>query len=313
MSNIETGATGAARAEFAGVTLHLLRRYAASVPTAQRNDVDNAVWKALDRVPDAKRVAERLVQATDKLADEKKRARFGGTYAFKPASTTVPRRELEAIAGRLGTTSATTAPAAPSAAPPHTYELQFSHMICDDESNPEPLGRDEPYTVFSMITQRQADEGEPARSLRTPVYKANDGDRNPATGSQKLRLFGPSGAAAISSDVLLTATHFEHDLGDLAEIVADIGEILTTVAALAESIGLPVVAVVAGALSSIAAFVASIGADDPVGEPQALVLTQALADSKTQNSALVTLPAMKFDGGNENGIYRVFLTLRRAS
>ncbi|MFG1997583.1 hypothetical protein ACGFNU_00360 [Spirillospora sp. NPDC048911] len=316
MSNIETGAAGAsAGAEFAGVTLHLLRRYAAGVPAAQRNDVDNAVWKMLDRLPEARSVAQRLVQLTDKLGDEQKRAHFGGTYAFKPAPTAVPRQDLAAIFDRLGGTAVTDdtpAPGTPGAAP-HTYELQFSHMICDDESDPEWVGKDEPYTVFAIITQQQVDDGEPARSLRTPFYKANDGDRNPATGSEKLRLFGRSGATAISSDVLLTAAHFEHDLGDAAKIVGEIGEILTTAAALAGVLGMPVIAAAAGALASIAGFISSVGADDPVGEPQKLALTQAFADSKTQNSSLVTLPAMKFDGGDKNGVYRVFLTLRRAS
>ncbi|GAA1591960.1 hypothetical protein GCM10009678_87760 [Actinomadura kijaniata] len=296
------------RAEYAGAALLLARRYAANVPAAQRNDVDRVVWAALDKVPGARDVLERAVRRVDNLPEDRKRAMFGGTYAFKPVGTVVPPRELEQIIDRLGGTAT---PGGPTPTR-HRYELEFSHLVCDDESNPEWLGKDEPYTVFTLITQREAEEGEPARSVRTPVYKVGEGERAPASGSEDLRLFGRTGPAVLDSDVLVTAAHFEHDLGDITKIVTELGVLLTAVAAVAKAAKKDLAAIVLGALGTIAGFVATIGADDPVGEPQAMLLTEADADARTQSQAQVTLPALKFNGGDPSGTYRAFLTLRRA-
>ncbi|MBO2454224.1 hypothetical protein J4573_44555 [Actinomadura barringtoniae] len=307
MSDTEIGGAGAA--EFAGATLLLLRRYAAGVPSAQQNDLDRAVGKALDKMPGAKDGAARMVRAADKLSDADKRARFGGNYAFKPSSTQVLSADLGRIVDGFGGTATSKPPKTVT----HKYDLQFSHMICDDVSNPEWLGKDEPYTTFALITQKEADDGDPARSVVTPVYKVKEGDRAPASGSEQLRLFGRGGPAAFDSDLLLTAAHFEHDLGDKAQIASDIASVLTAAAAVATAMKKPLAAVVLGALSSIAGVIATIGADDAVGNPTSLLLNQADADSDTAKSAQVTLPALRFDGGDPNGIYRVFLTLRRAS
>lgn len=44
---------------------------------------------------------------------------------------------------------------------------------------------------------------------------------------------------------------------------------------------------------------------------QAFLLTNADADAKTESAAKVTLPALRFDGGDVNSVHRDFLTLRR--
>lgn len=230
------------------------------------------------------------------MNDERRRQLFG-SYGLKPASATVPPQELADLIERLGGVRAP----GRSTATRHRYELMFSHMICDDVSNPEFLGKDEPYTVFSIITQAQADSGEPARSVTTPVFKVKEGDRAPATGSSNTRLFGRTGPATIDSDVLITAAHFEHDAGDLAEIAKDLATILTIAAGLAKGAKKDLASTVLGALALLTGILAGIAADDPVGNPASLLLTESDADAKTATTAQVVLPALKFDGGDPNG------------
>ncbi|MEU9024981.1 hypothetical protein [Actinomadura sp. NPDC048394] len=295
--------------EYAGVLLLLLRRYAANLPDGRRNDVDRTVWAALDRVPGARASVAEMVGKADALPQDRKRALFGGTHAFQPAATAVSAPELEQVIGRLGGRTAPPAPGRPSA---HKYDLRFSHLVCDDESNPEGLGKDEPYEVISMITQAQMEAGTPARTVRTPVYKTNEGDRAPASGSEDLRLWGAGAPAVIDSDLLVTAAHLEHDLGDISKIVSDVTAVVTAAAVAAKAAKQDLVAVALGIVASLGGLVTALGADDPVGEPQQLLLSQADADAYTKDAAQVTLPALRFNGGDANGIYRSFLTLRRS-
>ncbi|MGI5327833.1 hypothetical protein [Actinomadura nitritigenes] len=298
----------AAGSEYAGVLLLLLRRYAANLPDGRRNDVDRTVWAALDRVPGSRAAITEMVAKADALPRDRKRALFGGTHAFEPTATAVSAPELEQVIGRLGGRTAPPAPK-PSA---HRYDLRFSHLVCDDESNPEGFGKDEPYEVISMITQAQMEAGTPARTVRTPVYKTNEGDRAPASGSEDLRLWGAGAPAVIDSDLLVTVAHLEHDLGDISKIVSDVTAVVTAAAVAAKAAKQDLVAVALGIVASLGGLVTALGADDPVGEPQQLLLGQADADAYTKDAAQVTLPALRFNGGDSNGVYRSFLTLRRS-
>lgn len=303
-----TKAAGAAGAEYAGAVLHLARRYAANIPAGQRNEIDKAVWAALDRLPDARGTLSRLVRRAERLDDGRKRELFGGGYAFKPFATAVASADLEAIINGLGGTDhpADTKPVK------HKYEVTFDHLVLDDVSNPEWLGKDESYVACAMITQAEANAGKEARGVHTPVYKLKEGERGPASGSQNLRLFGPAGPAPLDSDLLISLTAWEHDNEDLQGVVNDIATALTIAAGAAAALGKRLISVVLGITASIAGLVSAALADDQVGEPQSLVFTNADAETKTASSAQVTLPALRFDGGDPNGVVRVFLTLRRA-
>ncbi|MWA01804.1 hypothetical protein F8568_015780 [Actinomadura sp. LD22] len=294
--------------EYAGVLLLLLRRYAANLPDGRRNDVDRTLSAALDRIPESRAAIAGMVAKADALPQDRKRALFGGTHAFQPVATAVSAPELEQVIGRLGGRKTPPATSRPSA---HKYDLRFSHMICDDESNPESFGKDEPYEIISMITQAQMEAGTPARSVRTPVYKTNEGDRAPASGSEDLRLWGVGAPAVIDSDLLVTVVHVEHDMGNISKIVTDITAVVTAAAVAAKAAKQDLIAVALGIVASLGGLVTALAADDPVGEPQQLLLSQADADAFTKDAAQVTLPALRFNGGDSNGVYRSFLTLRR--
>jgi hypothetical protein len=302
-----TTAAGAAGAEYAWAVLHMARRYAAGIPAGQRNEVDKAVWAALDRIPDASQTVAKMVRRVDGLAETRKKELFGSTYAFQPAGTALGRTDLEAIINGLGGTErpADTKPVK------HKFELEFDHLVLVDESNPEWAGKDEPYTVFAITTQADADAGKEARAVRTPVYSLNEGERGPASGSQNLRLFGPTGPAQINSDVLMMITAMEHDNSDLQDVVGTIATALTVAAAVATAAGKKLLAAALGIASSVAGLIAAGLADDQVGNTLPFGLTNAEAEAKTASDAKVTLPALRFDGGDANGVHQVFLTLSR--
>src|SRR5215212_1428420 len=56
------GPATAGHRELAGVLTQLLRRYAADIPAGQLNDVDRAVARGLDQIPDARRIAARMAR-----------------------------------------------------------------------------------------------------------------------------------------------------------------------------------------------------------------------------------------------------------
>jgi hypothetical protein len=303
-------ASGSAEAgrEFAGLIMHLLARRANGITTT---NVDRRLEKALQHDAESRRLLQRTVERGLKLPAERRASLFSPAFARLSPATEISSDRIGDVVRRA---QVRVAPRATTATQ-HAYELRFQHLLCIDESNPEFPGSDEPYVVFGALSQAQADAGRPAHKVRTPIYeKVNDGVRRPASGSQNLRLFGPSGPAKIGDGVLLTAACFEHDLGDAAEIVELVGDVLTAVGVVATEIELDVVALIAGALGAIAGLIAAWGEDDPVGDPVAVALTQAQADAKTNSDAdhSVLLTPMVFNGGSANGTYKAFVVLRRA-
>ena len=135
----------------------------------------------------------------------------------------------------------------PPKPPPNQYELTFQKLYCVDESNPEWWGEDEPYVVFGVITEEMAESGTSAQAYATPVYEdVDDGDTRPGSGDEGLRLFGFTGPRAIASSVLVSATCFEHDLGDVSDTTDAVRAALTAVATKAAAAGGYVGWIVAG-------------------------------------------------------------------
>lgn len=285
--------------ELAGVLTRLLRRYAADVPASQLNDVDRAIARGLDQIPDARRIAARM---TRHVLDGRGRS---GVEALAPAAAqpldrAVGLDEVRAVFDRF--------PTQPVAAAVTTnrYELRFSHLVCRDETNPEFFGSDEIYVVFGWITQEMATQGQPARTVRTPIYEdIDDGDRRPGSGSQNLRVFGPQ---TMGGGVAFTATCFERDGGDLADTMKNVSVALTSAAAVAVLVG-PIVAKVVAIAAAVTDFLANILKDDQIGPSAGLAMTQADADARTGTSPSVMLPFLEHKQGD--GHYRSFLELRR--
>ena len=135
----------------------------------------------------------------------------------------------------------------PPKPPPNQYELTFQKLYCVDESDPEWWGSDEPYVVFGVITEEMAESGTSAQAYATPVYEdVDDGDTRPGSGDEGLRLFGFTGPRAIASSVLISATCFEHDLGDVSDTTDAVRAALTAVATKAAAAGGYVGWIVAG-------------------------------------------------------------------
>jgi hypothetical protein len=204
----------------------------------------------------------------------------------------------------------------PPKPPPNQYELTFAKMYCVDESNPEWWGSDEPYAVFGVITEEMAEAGTSAQAFATPVYEdVDDGDTRPSGGDQNLRIFGFTGPRPIASSVLVTATCFEHDLGNVSETTNAIRAALTAVATKAAAAGGYVGWIVAGVAVlgiGVSYLVDLIGADDQIGGSLAMSLTQADADARTASVNPHFFTPLHFDGGDGDGIYDVYLKLRRA-
>lgn len=213
----------------------------------------------------------------------------------------------------------------PQTPPPNQYELTFAKLYCVDESNPEyiwmpwPIPNinisDEPYVVFATLTEEMAESGTPARGVRTPVYEdVDDGATRPDSGDENLRIFGFTGPRAINSSVLVTVSCFENDLGNPEEVTDQVRTALTAVATKAASTGGVagwVVAGVAVAGIGVSYLIDLIGADDQIGRTLAFSLTEPSANSLTNSVNPAILDPQHFDGGDSDGIYDVYLKLRR--
>jgi hypothetical protein len=188
-------------------------------------------------------------------------------------------------------------------------------LYCVDESDPEWFGSDEPYVVFGVITEEMAEAGTAAQGFHTPVYgDVDDGDTRPDSGDENLRVFGFTGPRPIASSVLITGSCFENDLGNPEETTSAIRTALTTVATTAARAGGVAGWVVAGVAVvgiGVTYLVDLIGADDSINGTLAISLTQAQADSLTAGGPHM-FPAVHFDGGDGDGIYDVYMRLRRA-
>jgi hypothetical protein len=290
-----------AHTELAGVLTHLLRRYAADLPASQLNDVDRAVARGLDQIPDARRIAARM---TRRVLDGRGRSGvqvLAPNLAAQPLDRAVDLDEIRSVFDLFPTQPVTAAVTSN-----RSYELRFSHLVCKDETNPEFFGSDEIYVVWGWTTEEMAKQGLPARTVRTPIYEdIDDGDRRPGSGSQNLRVFGPQ---PMGAGVVFTGTCFEHDLGDAAETMKDISVALTSAAGVAVLLG-PIVAKVVAIGAAVTAFIASVGEDDQIGPTATLPMTQADADARTANSPSVMLPLLEHK--QADGHYQSFLELRR--
>jgi hypothetical protein len=184
-----------------------------------------------------------------------------------------------------------------------------------DESDPEFFGSDEPYVVFGIITEEMAEAGTAAVAVHSPVYEdVDDGDTRPSSGDQNLRLFGFTGPRAIDSSVLITASCFENDLGDVSDTTDAVRSALTTAATTAAGAGGVAGWIVAGAAAiaiGVTYLIDLFGADDQISDAIPLSLTEAQADATTAAVNPAIFPPLHFDGGDDDGIYDVYLKLRR--
>lgn len=328
--------------EFIPALMHSLQRVVEGPPRGTETAEDRRLAKALKDAGATDLIA-RAVRAHNEIPMEIRRRAFSPRLLNRPLEEPVTEEETAAIVRRAATlvhvdvASLTPAQVArdpkdqrdcccpetkpprdpePPKPPPNQYELTFAKLYCVDESNPEWWGSDEPYAVFGVITEEMAESGTAAQAFATPVYEdVDDGDTRPSSGDQNLRLFGFTGPRAIASSVLVSATCFEHDLGNVSETTNAVRAALTAVATKAAAAGGYVGWIVAGVAVvgiGVAYLVDLIGADDKIGGSLALSLTQADADARTAAVNPHFFPPLHFDGGDGDGIYDVYLKLRRA-
>lgn len=160
-----------------------------------------------------------------------------------------------------------------------------------------------------------AESSTPAGAFHTPVYEeVDDGDRRPRSGDENLRLFGYTGPKAIDSSVLITATCIENDLGNVSGTTNAVRTALTAATRAGASAGGVAGWTVAGVSVlgiGITYLIDLIGADDQIGSSIALSLTEAEADTRTSSVNPYIFPPLHFDGGDDDGIYDVYLKLER--
>jgi hypothetical protein len=289
--------------EFVPEMMHLLKRYCADLPESQKNEVDLALAKALNTVPDAEKTLEEAVKKHEDIPYELKQRTFSPKYI-----------DVDIKQPIVSQTVATTSPLVidPPPVPPHKYEVIFSHLYCVDESNPEWSGSDEPYVVFGVITEAMARQSSSAWAFRTPVYEdVDDGDRRPKTGDQNLRLYGYTSPQTIDSPILITATCMENDWGNPDKITSKVRSGLTAAAAKVLATGNPWLMSITGIAYGVTYLVDLIAGDDQISNTQQLSITEAYADGLTRGVNPCFLPVMNFNGGDDDGIYNVHLKLIR--
>lgn len=331
--------------EFIPSLMHTLARYAADVPEKSQSDLERRMTRALDEIPEARRMIELAVETHNAIPSELKRRAFSPKYLDLPLDRSIDDAEAAQIVDRaalfqnrpvatLATVSAAVKPGrtettgcccpptpppkdppTPPTRPPNQYELTFTKLYCVDESDPEWWGSDEPYVVFAALTEEMAENGTAAVAVHTPVYEdVDDGDTRPSSGDENLRIFGFTGPRAIASSVLVTGSCFEHDLGDVSETTNAVRTALTAVATKAAAAGGVAGWVVAGVAVvgiGVSYLVDLIGADDSINGSLALALTEADADARTTAVNPFFYPPLHFDGGDGDGIYDAYLKLRR--
>lgn len=331
--------------EFVPSLMHVVRRYLAGLPEDATTEVDRRLAGALDEIPEARGVLQQALDRHDEIPYEVKRRAFSGEYLNRPLEQPLEQEELSAILERaslvenrsvpavatltpsavrlLTPTGCCCPPPVPPRQPPppppprrNQYEVSFSKLYCVDESDPEWAGADEPYVVFGVITEEMAESSKPAVGVHSPVYGGvNDGHTRPESGDENLRLFGFTGPRTIDTSVLITASCFENDLGNPEETTNAIRAALTAVATKAAAAGGWVGWIVAGVAVvgiGVTYLVDLVGADDGIGATHAFSLTQDEADSRTAAVNPSVFAPLHFDGGDDEGIYDVYLKLRRA-
>jgi hypothetical protein len=330
--------------EFVPALMHVLGRYVHGVPAEQQSDLDRRMAAALDEVPRARELLSQAVKVHEGIPPELKRRVFSPRYLNLDPQRAIDVEEAAGIVTRanlfkdrlvrdLPELVAQFPPEKdpkrgcccpdggggggehPPPPPPHQYELTFTKLYCVDESDPEWFGSDEPYAVFGVITEEMAESGTPANAVHTPVYEdVDDGDTRPSSGDENLRLFGFTGPRAIDSSVLVTATCFEHDLGDVSDTTDKVRSALTAVATKAASAGGVAGWVIAGVAVvgiGVSYLVDLIGADDQINGTRAFSMREVDADAATAAVNPAILPVLHFDGGDDDGIYDLYLKLRR--
>ncbi|MDO8577644.1 MAG: hypothetical protein Q7R50_00490 [Dehalococcoidales bacterium] len=332
---------------FISALMHSLERYCNNIPDESKTDLDTQLATALDQIPNARQILNGAVKAHKEIPYELRRRIFSPKYLTRDIDKGIDYREtleiMQASKDLINRNVATLNPGLirvpgkqpdntccccccsngqgqggqtpPPTPPPNQYELTFAKLYCVDESNPEyvwmpwPFDNtnigDEPYVVFATLTEEIAESGTPAQGATTPVYEdVDDGETRPDSGDENLRIFGFTGPRAINSSVLVAVSCFENDLGDPDEITDKVRTALTAVATKAA-------AVVAVAGIGVSNLVDLIGADDQIGGTLTFALTEATADSLTSSVNPTILAPLHFDGGDSDGIYDVYLKLRR--
>ncbi|MDP3880360.1 MAG: hypothetical protein Q8Q07_08685 [Dehalococcoidales bacterium] len=339
--------------EFVPAMMHLIERYLTQLPEDSKNAMDERLARSLDKIPEARKVLEVAAEKHRGIPRAIKRRAFSPKYldigitqgidipeivGIVQRARALRNTSVRSIAAAVATTGRLpvkethdccccccqgTPPSQPDptpTAPPNQYEVTFTKLYCVDESNPEDLGifgniSDEPYVVFGVITEEMAEAGTPALASHTPVYEdVDDGDTRPQSGDENLRLFGFAGPRAIDSSVLITASCFENDLGDVSETTDAVRAALTTAATTAAGAGGLAGWLVAGVAVvgiGVTYLIDLIGADDQINDTIALSLTEADADARTSAVNPIIFDPLHFDGGDSDGIYDVYLKLRR--
>ena len=322
----------AAGYQFIPLMIHTLKRFV----NGEKGFNESRLEYALKEIPEAKAFLKEAIRKHDSIPDEIKEKLFDKTYLQYDPKKPVSGHEIEKVIKTSKKFTGKGISVVPGILegkkdncccddddeekepepPKNRYEVNYDHLYCVDESDPEWWGEDEPYMVFAMITEEMVLNGVAAIAKNTPVYQdVDDGDRRPGSGSENIRLYGFAGPAPIASNLLITGNCFEHDLGNVRNITDKVRSALTSVAGTAAGAGGVagwVVAAAAVIAIGISYLVDLWGDDDPIGETQSLVLTQADADNLTNGSSTVVLPAMHFNGGDDAGIYDGYLTLRRS-
>ncbi|HGY55269.1 MAG TPA: hypothetical protein ENK44_06200 [Caldithrix abyssi] len=106
----------------------------------------------------------------------------------------------------------------------------------------------------------------------------------------------------------------ENDLGDVSDTTEAVRTALTAVTKAGASAGGVAGWIVAGVsvlVIGVTYLIDLIGADDLIGSSIALSLTEAEADSRTNSVNPYIFPPLHFDGGDDDGIYDVYLKLEK--
>ncbi|HYG53441.1 MAG TPA: hypothetical protein VD905_21280 [Flavobacteriales bacterium] len=340
----------AAGYEFIPAAIHTLKRALAG----NSGNRENILRKNIQKIKGANTFLQKVISVHDNINYESKRMVFSPKYLnldlkkeisddeweniihrshkLKDAKVTADMvhklKKKDCVCDDNGGTDGT-----PTFTPKYKFGLTFDHLWCLDETDPEWGGDDEPYVIFSIITDEMVELGIPAHVVRTPIYgdekgsSVNDNDnqwysspkdsRRPETGAENLQLFGFTGPRTIPSNVLITADCFEHDYGDTTQLMENIKTAVTVTTSIVGGIGGVIagaagaggVALAGGIVLAIYYLISLALEDDRIGTTMALALSNHIAESDTTTSSGNHMYKLLFK--DESATYEANLLLTR--
>lgn len=201
-----------------GVFVNLLRR---SVAGAKSNDADDGKLLAIANKINRK-TAQAYLKNWDALPVNVRSTLLGANNVqVASAKTGLTQKQLLSIVGQLSDRPANKSG---TKQPSTVKNVQIRQLVCVDETNPEFVGSDEIFVVYTVIQGQTV-----FTPQKTTIYTGLDTGKTAQFAGADVTVFPPAGQKADVGDIAIAASIFEDDSVDNA-FVADLVKGATDVA-----------------------------------------------------------------------------------